>query len=213
MTPPVPFLRWWNSWYLCVYENVWTTVMKPGENNPSLFILQCKKHPVCPWSKYPRWRKTVQVVFKYLSKSLLWKAVGDVITPLSHCHRISQLIRRINISFKDDVTIILFLGVSFMDLSVFVWRLKRQLALREAGFLLRKYFCIRNPCGLSIVPIQKKMHSTFWWRTWGENVMYDSDKRTLTKSFTVFWTQPVSTRCLLDSGALSRSARLLLMRF
>jgi hypothetical protein len=31
---------------------------------------------VTPGSEYPSWRKTVHVVFKYLSSNLLWKDVG-----------------------------------------------------------------------------------------------------------------------------------------
>jgi hypothetical protein len=58
--------------------------------------------------------KTVHVVFKYLSRSLLLKGVGaGAVSPPSHPHHqlISQLIR---ISFKDDITIILLLSVSFL---------------------------------------------------------------------------------------------------
>jgi hypothetical protein len=54
------------------------------------------------------------VVFKYLTKSLLCKRVGvGEVTPLPpHYHQNSS--RSVDISLKDDVTVILLLGFSFM---------------------------------------------------------------------------------------------------
>jgi hypothetical protein len=53
--------------------------------------------------------ETVHVVFKYLSRSLLWKGVGaGGITPL-------LLSWSVDISIKDDLTVILLLRLSFMS--------------------------------------------------------------------------------------------------
>ncbi len=51
---------------------------------PPYSILYLLPRDFTPWSKYPRWRKTVHVVFKYLSRSLLSKLVGagGVVPPL-----------------------------------------------------------------------------------------------------------------------------------
>jgi hypothetical protein len=58
-------------------------------------------------------RKTVHVVSKYLSRSLVWGADGVT----EYNHPISQLIHGYTVysmSFRDDVNVILLFGVSFI---------------------------------------------------------------------------------------------------
>ncbi len=65
-------------------------------------------------SKYPRWRKTLHIVLKYLSRSVLWTGVGagDVTPPPTPPPFPSW---SVDIAFKDDITVILILGFSSAD--------------------------------------------------------------------------------------------------
>ncbi len=101
----------------------------------------------------------VHVVFKYLSRSLLWKGVrvtGDERLPTTLFPNWSVIIK-----FKDDVTIILLLGISFI---LVYFECGEGGDLRESKPQDRAVFVL--PITITLSPQNPPPHPSASWMAW-----------------------------------------------